>query len=862
MKASIESVALDGGTNVARSSGRGVKRVLLAWDDPLAREVLGEKLRSVGFEVEEAGDATVALKKLHSTHPHAVFLQFSLQGSQGVEFVKEARRDTKFAERPIYVCTVCSSLSTWTRRTANAGPTKFFNMLATPVEKIVASVMADVAAVDAPPNDSTAVEVVVPPITRNVSPALKKNVSDLIRDLKVATALHDEEMRVAKCVELRRRVHSVMSCGAVAGLLAMARLAAAVENLLKALCAAPKSITASSLHSIGVALQTLDELCAVSSLAEESQSSVLAAVVLADEARNRAAACNALIGAGFETNSFSEQLLALKHLATNRADFIALGWNPSEGQAAEIYAAIRALPMQEHTPVIAYSSSAEAGNLHPDAVPGAEVLEPPFSFAEVAVRSLALVYKFHLAHPPMVNPMNTTEPDLNKAPSMDNAEVNPAAESLIESPPQAQTEEIPMNTPEVLEEAPSTERTVKPAAAVDPVARCRQLEEELSGMGHLCGELLSKYTAEQQNAAEAAQRGIDLEKQLSERDLELSKANAELERLTIEGGRLGAENRSLQEAKEAAEKNIAAAEEAKASPDELAALQQRLDEAVAGRSRLSADLERERAERRRLEQRATSLAAQLQEMHSRTGQHLEAERLSQDRISALEKQMSEREDALARTTADLERELAEHHSAEEQLRAASDLIAQLKNSVSSFEGAKKAMQRRHDELEKQLQSRVSAATDNEARADKESRERERLEKALLAAERAAQQQTAELSRLQCALEVEQAERKQLEGEAVQLRYSSADSARSGLTTLNRLRSETRQPVSQLMHATRQLLERELPEDTKALITSVLDNALLLQDKLQEIGGSKSAPLSAEPRLKSVSASSPLTEQES
>jgi hypothetical protein len=96
---------------------------------------------------------------------------------------------------------------------------------------------------------------------------------------------------------------------------------------------------------------------------------------------------------------------------------------------------------------------------------------------------------------------------------------------------------------------------------------------------------------------------------------------------------------------------------------------------------------------------------------------------------------------------------------------------------------------------------------------------------------------------------------------VQLRYSSADSARTGLTTLNRLRSETRQPVSQLMHATRQLLEMELPENTKTLITSVLDNAFLLQDTLHEIGGSKSASPTAESTVQTA-ASQPASEPES
>jgi hypothetical protein len=200
----------------------------------------------------------------------------------------------------------------------------------------------------------------------------------------------------------------------------------------------------------------------------------------------------------------------------------------------------------------------------------------------------------------------------------------------------------------------------------------------------------------------------------------------------------------------------------------------------------------------------------------------------------------EREDALARAKEDLQKEADEHRSAGEQLRVAGDLIAQLQNSVASFDGAKKAMQRRHEELEKQLQASVSAAAENESRAEKELRERERIEKALATAERAARQQSTELSRFKCELEVEQAEKKRLEGEAVQLRYASADSARGALTTLNRLRSETREPVDKLMQATRSLLEVELSEEPKKLVASILDSALLLQNKLQETGSSKSA----------------------
>jgi DNA-binding response OmpR family regulator len=842
MKASSESIAEDSGVGPACASVKTTKRILLAWDDALARRLLAQKLSAAGFEVDEAGDSTTALNKLHGSLPHAVFLQFSLQGSKGIEFVKEARSDTRFADRPIYVCTVCASMSTLTRRTANAGPTKFFNMLATPVETILANVLWDVTDGQAGrTDDDPEAARWVAPVERNVPPEIKRKAADLTRDLEVIVALSDREVRVARCSELRRAVNQLMICGAAAGLLELARLAASVENLLKTMCASPENITEPSLQSIGGAFHTLNSLCGARGF--EPGAAVLTAVVLADEAPSRAAACNALIGAGFETNSFSDHPLLLKHLAVSRADLLVLGWHTAEAKACDVYASVRALPMQETTPIVVIGNPGP--EMNPESFPGADVMLQPFSHAELAVRSLTMVYNVRLSQPhpgpdtnaafdsdPVVQTGNTAEPPDSIKPPV---------------PPQraASSKDIVMNSSQetLAESAPNMVEPAKPRGT-DPVARCKQLEEELSGMGNLCGELLAKYTAEQQTAAEAAQRSGELQGQLEEKESELTRLNAELAELLARTHQLDPENQSLQQPKSAVE-GQAANPQAEAGPSnaEMAEVQQRLEEASTARARLSADLERERAERRRLEQRTASLTAQLQEMHARTGQQLEAERLSQERISTLEQQLRDREDALARAVADAEKEAAGSRSADEQLKVASDLIARLQNSVASFDGARKAMQKRHDELEKQLQASLNAAVENESRAEKEAREKERLEKALASADRAAQQQATEISRLQCALEVEQAEKQRLEGEAVHLRYSTADSARAGVTAINRLRSETRGPVNNLMQATRRLLEAELSDDAKNLVTSVLDNALLLQDKLQEIGAAKPAAAS-------------------
>ena len=83
------------------------------------------------------------------------------------------------------------------------------------------------------------------------------------------------------------------------------------------------------------------------------------------------------------------------------------------------------------------------------------------------------------------------------------------------------------------------------------------------------------------------------------------------------------------------------------------------------------------------------------------------------------------------------------------------------------------------------------------------------------------------------MQVEQLERKRLESDAIQSRYSSLDSARVGRAMLDRFCKQIRQPVDGLMQLTRRLLEAELPDEQKRLVESVLENTLLLQTSLRE-----------------------------
>ena len=151
---------------------------------------------------------------------------------------------------------------------------------------------------------------------------------------------------------------------------------------------------------------------------------------------------------------------------------------------------------------------------------------------------------------------------------------------------------------------------------------------------------------------------------------------------------------------------------------------------IATLARVTADLEKERAERRRIEARLSALSEQLEELHEELRQNLESQRAMQHRVAELEEQLQQRDDALGRLNADLQKEAADCRLAEEQLRSVGDMSAQLRQYLALFEESKKVFRRTQEQLETRLQANLSALSESESRLQKESSERQRLEEAL------------------------------------------------------------------------------------------------------------------------------------
>ena len=394
------------------------------------------------------------------------------------------------------------------------------------------------------------------------------------------------------------------------------------------------------------------------------------------------------------------------------------------------------------------------------------------------------------------------------------------------------------------------------AARQEQTTQRGRLQEELNTLRKSHEELGAKSKTDQSAVEESRRRIADLEKSLRESATELQRTKTALEKETAERSRLAAKAPKTSGNTEALTKELCRLREEEAvRAAELSDLRRQTREGVGSSARLTADLEKERAERRRVEQRAAALTAQLQELHGELKQHLESASAGQKRISDMEQQLREREDSVTRVNADLQKEAASRQLAEEQLRSTADLNGHLRNCLSSFELAKKGFKRMQEELESRQQANLNALKETEAKLQAEAGERKRLEDALAAAQRNIEEQSQktslELTKLQSELEVEKFEQKRLQGEAMQSRYSSLDSARVGQAMVNSFRKQIEQPVEHLMQSTRRLLESQLEAEQKKLVEALLENALLLRTSLQEsgpsnAGGDRAGALKSDP----------------
>lgn len=84
------------------------KRILLVDDYPDALEIWGLFLRSMGYEVDTAGDGLDAVEQAHARVPDLIVLDLDLPGIMGFEAAQRLRKAPDTAAVPLIAATGCT----------------------------------------------------------------------------------------------------------------------------------------------------------------------------------------------------------------------------------------------------------------------------------------------------------------------------------------------------------------------------------------------------------------------------------------------------------------------------------------------------------------------------------------------------------------------------------------------------------------------------------------------------------------------------------------------------------------------------------------------------------------------------------
>jgi len=82
-----------------------MKRVLVADDNPVSRELIREILENDDCEVIEAGDGREALEKVRGQRPDLALLDIQMPVMDGNAVVRELRADPEFSKLPVVALT-------------------------------------------------------------------------------------------------------------------------------------------------------------------------------------------------------------------------------------------------------------------------------------------------------------------------------------------------------------------------------------------------------------------------------------------------------------------------------------------------------------------------------------------------------------------------------------------------------------------------------------------------------------------------------------------------------------------------------------------------------------------------------------
>ena len=390
-----------------------MKKILIIEDDLLVANIYRNNLAVAHYEVESAGDGESGLKVMKTFNPDAVVLDLMLPKMSGLEVLQKIRAQETWKNLPVIVFSN-TYLTNMVQQAWKAGATKCLSKANCTPRQVLDVIRGLVPQNPAPGTPETSAEAAATAkksnsdtdafqadLRRTFLASLPGAIATCRAHLKSVVKSTDETERVKHLEELYRSIHVLTGNAGIAGLLDISQMADALEALLKELHEKPKSLNASTLRTVALAVDFMgvlfDNAANSSPQADAAKARIL---VVDDEAISRRAVTYALEKAKLPCTALEHAEAALQSLAENQYDLVFLDVDMPGMSGFEVCTKLRGYARNKTTPVVFVTSLNDFESRANSTMSGGnDLIAKPFLFMELAVKAMVYILRGKMAKP-------------------------------------------------------------------------------------------------------------------------------------------------------------------------------------------------------------------------------------------------------------------------------------------------------------------------------------------------------------------------------------------------------------------------------------------------------------------------------
>jgi PleD family two-component response regulator len=207
-----------------------------------------------------------------------------------------------------------------------------------------------------------------------------------------------EPGRAALLADLSAKVHGLVGGATVAGMGSFARVADALEALLKEMHTRPQTVSVSTLRTTANAIDFLEVLFKNGKALDAKKTFAAEILVVDDELLSRRAVTHALEKARLHATDIEDPVAALKLVSENTYDLIVLDVDMPGMNGFELCAKLRGQSLNKKTPVIFVTALNDFDARANSTMAGAnDFIAKPFLFIELALKALIFICRARLS---------------------------------------------------------------------------------------------------------------------------------------------------------------------------------------------------------------------------------------------------------------------------------------------------------------------------------------------------------------------------------------------------------------------------------------------------------------------------------